>query len=94
MDILRGDCDLRPCKQLYGDGERVFFWIVLPIKRGAQTIGYIAHQRKLQIGPTTQRTLRELSGDSVYLFYRNADGRFWTNGISSCLLYTSDAADD
>jgi signal transduction histidine kinase len=67
---------------LYGDGERVNFWLVLPVKRTGtkETIGYIAHQRRLAIGPQTQRTLRELSGDSVSLYYRNLDGRFWTNG--------------
>jgi signal transduction histidine kinase len=65
---------------LYGDGDRVFFWLIMPVKRAGKTIGYIAHQRRLAIGPQTQRTLRELSGDSVSLFYRNADGGFWTNG--------------
>jgi signal transduction histidine kinase len=64
---------------LYPDGDRVHFWLIMPVKRANETIGYIAHQRRLAVGPQTQRTLRELSGDSISLYYRNIDGRFWAS---------------
>jgi signal transduction histidine kinase len=62
---------------LYSVGPRVHFWYVAPIRRGSEIVGYITHQGRLSIGATTQRTLRMLSGDSVSIFYRNLDGRFW-----------------
>lgn len=65
---------------LYSAGNRVHFWHVSPVKRGTETIGYITHQGRLAVGPTTQRTLRQLSGDSVSIYYRNVDGLFWAGG--------------
>ena len=65
---------------LYSRAGRVHFWYVSPVKDGANIIGYIAHQGRLAAGPQTQRTLRMLSGDSVSLYYRNIDARFWAGG--------------
>jgi signal transduction histidine kinase len=64
---------------LYADGGRVYFWYVMPIRDRRQTLGYIAQQRRIALGPNANRTLRELSGDSVSLYYRNADGNFWAS---------------
>jgi len=65
---------------LYAAGPRVHFWYISPIRRDTEVIGYITHQGRLAVSATTQRTLRMLSGDSVSIFYRNADGRFWVGG--------------
>jgi signal transduction histidine kinase len=64
---------------LYADSGRVYFWFVMPIRDRGQTLGYIAQQRRIALGPNANRTLRELSGDSVSLFYRNLDGGFWAS---------------
>lgn len=62
---------------LYAEGNGVYFWYVMPIRERGQTLGYLAQQRKLALGPSATRTLRELSCDSVTLYYRNVDGGFW-----------------
>src|SRR5687768_6320324 len=64
---------------LYGEGSRVHFWIVMPVRERGRDIGYIAHQRRIVQNPATMRTLRDLAGDSVTLYYRNMDGSFWAS---------------
>ncbi len=63
---------------LYTEGDRVYFWVSVPIREAGKTIGYFRQQRRLGYGPNAIKMLRELSGDSVTLYYRNADARFWT----------------
>jgi signal transduction histidine kinase len=67
---------------LYFEDERIHFWLVMAVRDRGQTIGYITHQRRIALSPQTQRTLRDLSGDSVSLYYRNVDGSFWASGTS------------
>ena len=67
---------------LYQDGSRMYLWFVAPIKAGNQTLGFITHQRRIAIGPQVLATLRELSGDSVQLYYRNVDGTAWSTRTS------------
>jgi len=62
---------------LYREGDRVHFWMVMPVMEKRHVIGYIAHQRRIASNPTMERTLRDLSGDSVSMYYRNLDGNFW-----------------
>ncbi|HMC57122.1 MAG TPA: ATP-binding protein [Gemmatimonadaceae bacterium] len=76
----RADGDSVRFSALYAVGSRVHFWNVSPIIRNGRTVGYITKQGRLAVGATTQRTLRMLSGDSVSIFYRNVDGRFWAGG--------------
>jgi signal transduction histidine kinase len=64
---------------IYTENDKVHLWFVQPIRDQGQTIGYITHQRRISAGANTQRILQELSGDSVTLYYRNADGSFWTS---------------
>jgi signal transduction histidine kinase len=64
---------------LYADSGRVSFWYVMPIRDRGRTLGYLTQQRRLALGSNANRTLRELSGDSVSLYYRNADGGFWAS---------------
>jgi signal transduction histidine kinase len=66
---------------LYSEGERSFLWYVVPVRDGRSVIGYLTHQRRIAANPQTQRTLRELSGDSVSLHWRNADARYWANVV-------------
>jgi signal transduction histidine kinase len=65
---------------LYPEGNRIHFWVVMPVRDRGKTIGYITHQRRIALNQQTQRTLRELSGDSVSIYYRNVDGSFWASG--------------
>jgi signal transduction histidine kinase len=67
---------------LYQDGERIFFWFVLPVVDRGRVLGYITHQSRIATGAATQQTLRELSGDSVSFYYRNVDGTSWSNRSS------------
>jgi len=64
---------------LYGESGRVYFWYVMPVRDQGRTLGYITQQRRIALGPNANRTLRELSGDSVSLYYRNVDGGFWAS---------------
>jgi signal transduction histidine kinase len=66
---------------LYADGNGVYFWYVMPIRDRGRTIGFVTQQRKLALGANATRTLRELSGDSVSLYYRNVNGGFWASGF-------------
>ncbi|MGZ8378262.1 MAG: sensor histidine kinase [Gemmatirosa sp.] len=63
---------------LYASGGRVFYWVVVPIREGGRPIGYLAHQRRIAGTPQTEQTIRELTGDSVTTYYRNADGGLWS----------------
>src|SRR5262249_15701133 len=47
---------------LYPEGERVYFWVSVPIRDGGRTIGFFRQQRRLGLGPNAIRVLRELSG--------------------------------
>ena len=62
---------------LYEEGGRVHFWIIMPVRDGNRVVGYITHQRRIQQNAQTAQTLRELSGDSASLYYRNLDGSYW-----------------
>lgn len=65
---------------LYGDSSGVYYWFVMPVRERQRSIGYVAQQRKLAMGANATRTIRELSGDSVSLYYRNLDQTFWASG--------------
>ena len=67
---------------LYVEGSRIHLWFVTPILEQQRVIGFITHQRRVAIGQQTQATLRELSGDSVSLYYRNVDGTTWSTRTS------------
>lgn len=74
---------------LYFEGDRIHFWLVMAVRERGTTIGYITHQRRILLTPQSQRTLRELSGDSVSLYYRNVDRSFWASGTSGQLASLS-----
>jgi signal transduction histidine kinase len=65
---------------LYGAANKTYLWNVMPVRENRRVIGYIAHQRRIAPSPQTQRTLRDMSGDSVSLHWRNADGSYWAAG--------------
>ena len=67
---------------LYQDAGRMHFWFVAPVLEQQRVIGYITHQRRIALGAQTQQTLRELSGDSTSLYYRNVDNSAWSTRAS------------
>ena len=62
---------------LYLQEDRVHFWMVMPVMENGAPIGFIAHQRRINRNPQVERTLRDLSGDSVSMYYRSLDGNVW-----------------
>ena len=64
---------------LYEENGRTHLWYVVPVWDGGRPIGYVLHKRRIAASPQTQRTLRELSGDSVSLHWRNEDGSYWAS---------------
>jgi PAS domain S-box-containing protein len=64
--------------ELYESGLRTYFWVVMPVVQGGRPLGFILQQRRIATNPQTERTVRELTGDSVTGYYRNVDGSAWT----------------
>jgi PAS domain S-box-containing protein len=64
--------------QLYDSEHHTFFWLAMPVLEAARPIGFILQQRRIATNPQAERTVRELSGDSVTGYYRNVDGTEWT----------------
>ena len=79
---------------LYSDEGRMFFWFVMPVVDQGRVLGYITHQRRISPGQATVQTLRELSGDSVDLYWRNVDGTSWStrNSVSAAPITYTDTA--
>lgn len=72
-------------KLFLGSGH-MRFWTVLPVMRGTAVLGYLARQVVVAVNPSTEASIRELAGHTIYSFYRNADGSGWTSmsgGIAS-----------
>jgi signal transduction histidine kinase len=61
----------------YVAGGRVVYWTIAPVLEGGRRIGFIAQQRA--IGNTAQNAsaVRELLGNDVALYLRNARDRLW-----------------
>lgn len=91
-DRPTGAADSLHLGPLYAENGRTRFWLVMPVIERGRAIGYIAHQRRVAANPQTQRTLRDLSGDSVSLYYRNLDGSYWSTseGQPAGAFITSD----
>ena len=64
--------------QIYSSGGRTYFWIAIPVLDSGRAIGFIVKQGRIAANPQTERTVRELVGDSVAGYYHNADGTGWT----------------
>jgi signal transduction histidine kinase len=74
----RPPLDEAPFAPLYASGGRVYFWILAPIEEGGRRLGYIVQQRRV-IGPhEANRTLRDLIGEEVALYMRNAASDVWS----------------
>ena len=70
-DSLRGS-------PLYLEGEHTYFWFVFPVRENNRALGYITHQRRITPSVRAAAILRDVSGDSMSVYYRNVDGSFWS----------------
>jgi signal transduction histidine kinase len=57
---------------LYPWAGRVYFWVIAPVMKDGQRIGYIAQQRRLAPNPTVRRTINDLSGEQFDVHVRNS----------------------
>ena len=64
---------------LHEAGGRVRFWSVAPVVLDGRRMGYVA--RLVHVGGPADatQTLRDLLGEEVRMYTRNADGRFWAS---------------
>ena len=58
-------------------GNSVHIWTLVPVDAGGQRLGYVARVTWLRASRTLPRTLRNLTGEDVSLYVRNADGSVW-----------------
>lgn len=63
---------------LYSEGEHAYFWFVFPVRDANRVVGFITHQRRITPSGRATAILRDFSGDSVSVYYRNVDGSFWS----------------
>jgi signal transduction histidine kinase len=63
----------------YPSGGRMYLWIVAPVMRAGTRIGYVAQQRRIASNPVIVSMVRDLSGEEVSVYYRNATDNAWTS---------------
>ena len=64
---------------LYASGGQVFFWNVVPVKHDGARIGFVAQQRRVVPNQAVAQTVRDLSGEEVTVYLRNAADEFWSS---------------
>jgi signal transduction histidine kinase len=65
--------------KLYQSDGHMRLWTVLPVIEGSRVAGYVARQAAVAVNSSTEASLRELAGHTIYSFYKNADGSGWTS---------------
>ena len=61
---------------LYPSLGRVYFWVIVPVMKDSQRVGYIAQQRRLTPNPQITRTINDLSGEQFDVTVRNTVDKF------------------
>jgi signal transduction histidine kinase len=62
---------------MYESGGHVYFWITVPVVDRGRRVGYLTQQRRVGGPRQANETLRDLLGEDVTLYMRNAGGGFW-----------------
>jgi signal transduction histidine kinase len=65
-------------------GPRAYFWIAAPVRRGAETTGYVAELRSVG-NPETARQVQALIGGGISIFYANGGAGPWI-GMDGALV--------
>ena len=63
---------------LYGVDRRVHVWTVVPIVEERRHVGYLAEQRRLASSPTSERSIRQLMGEDVNLYFTSRGTSEWS----------------
>jgi signal transduction histidine kinase len=56
---------------MYQSSGRVYFWVIVPVMKDGQRIGYIAQQRRIAPNPAIMRAINEVSGEQLDVNVRN-----------------------
>ena len=64
---------------MYVAAGSVYFWAVAPVADGGRRIGYVAQQRRVGGPRQAERMLRDLIGEDIELYLRNASGGGWAS---------------
>ena len=64
---------------LYPSGGRVYYWVVAPVIRQGRRVGSIVQQRHIVNNPQTKQMIRDLSGEEITVYLRNATDGFWSS---------------
>ena len=75
----RPAADEAPFAPMYASGDHVYFWIVSPVVENGRRIGAVAQQRQVSGPRAANRALRDLIGEDVELYMRNAAGDVWAS---------------
>jgi signal transduction histidine kinase len=67
-----------PFTPFYAADGRVYFWMLAPIEERGRVIGHVAAQRRVSGPREANQTLRDLIGEDVELYMRNAVGDVWS----------------
>jgi signal transduction histidine kinase len=62
---------------LHAAGDRVRFWIVVPVLSGGERVGYVSRAMRVGSPPGALQMLHDLVGEELALYTRNADGGVW-----------------
>jgi signal transduction histidine kinase len=75
---LPGNPDSVRVGAFYPDSGHPHFWIVAPVRRGGERIGFLAREYRISGGPAADKTIEALAGSGVTAYYRNLDGSLWS----------------
>jgi signal transduction histidine kinase len=64
---------------LYAEGNEVHVWTLAPVLSGPERLGTLAVLRRLNNSAGAERTIRELAGADVDVFYTSVDSREWAS---------------
>ncbi|MDB4907695.1 MAG: ATP-binding region ATPase domain protein [Gemmatimonadetes bacterium] len=78
----------------FGEGKAVRYWVTAPVIEGAALTGFVATEREIPRDPQGAGALRALVGNDLDIFFRNADGSFWSTVTGDPTSAVSEAFKD
>ena len=78
----------------FGEGKAVRFWVTTPVIDGPSIAGYVASEREIPRNPQGAASLRALVGNDLDIYFRNADGSFWSSVTGDPSTSVTDARKD
>ena len=65
--------------QLFASGNRVSYWLAVPVRDQGHSLGFVAEERRLSANPQGARSIGDLLGQDIKLSFHNADNSVWTH---------------